>query len=104
MSGGSLLKGYKNSGILTASTLGGGGPAGFLRAKKTADLIEKQADKALKPVPDEAEQPGVPLLDDAQKRRDVSDRLRKRRGVLATLFGGQANTAPAVGQKLLTGS
>lgn len=50
------------------------------------------------------ETPGLPTLDAAAKDRDITDRLRRRRGLLANLFGGmQRNTQPTVGLKTLTG-
>lgn len=53
---------------------------------------------------EEVQEPGAPTLDDTSKRRALSDRLRRRRGVLANLYGGTAsNTAPSVGLKTLTG-
>ncbi len=53
---------------------------------------------------EEVQEPGAPTLDDTSQRRALADRLRRRRGVLANLYGGTAsNTAPSVGLKTLTG-
>lgn len=51
-------------------------------------------------------QPAPPTIDTAVKNRDDLDRLRKRRGVLATIFGGSAaqdNAATATGSKTTLG-
>jgi len=48
--------------------------------------------------------PPPPTIDEANKNRDITDRLRRRRGVLANIFGGAtASSAPAVGTKTLLG-
>lgn len=39
-------------------------------------------------VPEAPNIPGTPLIDDATGERAQSDRSRRRRGVLATIFGG----------------
>lgn len=46
----------------------------------------------------------APTLDDASMRQQESDRLRRRRGVLANVFGGGTNAAPTVATKTLLGS
>jgi hypothetical protein len=49
--------------------------------------------------------PVQPTLDVATQQRDLGDRLRRRRGLLANLFGGmqRQNTQPSIGLKTLTG-
>lgn len=48
--------------------------------------------------------PAPPTIDEAAKRRDEVDRIRKRRGVLSTVFGGHTESAnPTVGVKTLLG-
>lgn len=64
------------------------------------------ANKALAPsVPGIPTQPGVPQVDVAKSQLQQLDRLRQRRGALATMFGGQgANaSAPATAGKTLLG-
>lgn len=74
------VAGYKAGDIAGAKVIGGGGGA------------------------EEVQEPGAPTLDDTSQRRALADRLRRRRGVLANLYGGTAsNTAPSVGLKTLTG-
>ncbi len=53
--------------------------------------------------PEVPEIPGTPTIDDAQIQRQESDRIRKRRGVLANVFAGSSGAAPAVGTKSLMG-
>jgi len=36
----------------------------------------------------DVEIPAAPTIDDAQRNRDQQDRLRRRRGVLANIYGG----------------
>lgn len=82
LAGGPLgaVAGYKVGGAAGGIVAGGGGGA------------------------DDVQEPGTPLLDDTSQRRALADRLRRRRGVLANLYGGTAsNTAPSVGLKTLTG-
>lgn len=50
----------------------------------------------LKPVP------GPPTIDEAQRNIDESDRLRKRRGLYANIFAGNA-ASPVVGKTTLGG-
>lgn len=52
--------------------------------------------------PEVPEVPGVPTLDQAMVERQESDRIRKRRGVLANVFAGNS-AAPSVGTKTLMG-
>lgn len=48
--------------------------------------------------------PAEPTVDEAVKNRDELDRIRRRRGVLATIAGGQsASATPTVGTKTLLG-
>lgn len=39
-------------------------------------------------IPDMPEPVAAPTIDDAQQNRNQQDRLRRRRGVLANIFGG----------------
>lgn len=48
--------------------------------------------------------PGVPTIDTAAKNIQESDRIRRRKGVLATVFGGASATAPTTASKTLLGS
>lgn len=41
--------------------------------------------------------PAPPTLDDAQSNRDQQDRLRRRRGVLANIFGGATGGKATLG-------
>ena len=52
--------------------------------------------------PEIPEVPGVPTIDDAKIQQQESDRIRKRRGVLANVFAGNS-AAPSVGTKSLMG-
>lgn len=49
--------------------------------------------------------PTPPTIDDARGNRDMVDRLRRRRGVFANIFGGASSgsSAPSVGVKTLLG-
>lgn len=49
--------------------------------------------------------PGIPTIDEAKQQRQESDRLSRRRGALANLFGGQSESslAPSVAVKQLLG-
>lgn len=62
------------------------------------------AAKASKPS-DPPAPPEPATIDDAKQNRDVLDRIRRRRGALANIFGGASSTAasPSVGVKTLTG-
>lgn len=48
--------------------------------------------------------PGTPTIDDAREQQQESDRIRKRRGAFANIFGGSNYTAPAVGTRTLLGA
>jgi hypothetical protein len=45
----------------------------------------------------------VPTVDEAQQARQLSDRINRRKGVLATMFGG-GTSSPNVGRTTLGGS
>lgn len=45
----------------------------------------------------------VPTMDDARRSQSEADRVRRRRGVLANIFGGASNAQPSVGTKQLLG-
>jgi hypothetical protein len=87
--------------------------SGFIRKTHkilTPDPLARKIDKnvglgALAPdVPDAEPIPEPPTIDDARKRRDYLDRIRQRRGVLATVFGGASSTStPKVGAAQLLG-
>jgi len=52
----------------------------------------------------EAARPRKPAtIDDAMMRQIESDRLRRRQGVLANIFGGRNPSTPLVGTKTLLG-
>lgn len=50
-----------------------------------------------------ADTPGVPTIDQARLAAQESDRLRRRRGVLANIFGGGRGSQPTVNVKTLLG-
>jgi hypothetical protein len=55
--------------------------------------------------PDVPQIPGTPTIDDARVQRQESDRIRRRKGALANIFGGaSASATPAVGTKVLLGT
>lgn len=68
----------------------------FPKFARDADLgyqIGKGYDKMMNPkLPAMPDIPAPPTIDDAQKNRDQQDRLRRRRGVLANIFGGGSQT------------
>lgn len=47
--------------------------------------------------------PGAPTIDEAAKNRDEFDRIRRRRGILATIFSNNASSTPAVATTTLLG-
>lgn len=55
---------------------------------------------AAQPIPD------PPSIDDAAKARGQADRIKRRKGTLANIFGGSLESAssPSVGTKQLLGS
>ena len=69
------------------------------------DPLAKAFGLVKKPATPAETTPQAPTLDDAAKNRDQFDRIRKRRGVLANVFGGAtASSTPSVGIKQLLGS
>lgn len=48
--------------------------------------------------------PGVPTIDQAAQSQQYSDRILRRRGILATIFGGSSASQPNVGRSTLGGS
>lgn len=77
--------------------------------------IKKGVDASLHPVrtvkgvlglnmPDLPEIPGVPTIDQAAQNQQYSDRILRRRGILATIFGGSSSSQPNVGRSTLGGS
>jgi hypothetical protein len=49
------------------------------------------------------EVPGVPTIDTARQRQDLTDQFTRRKGKLATIFGGGSAAAPSVGRTMLGG-
>lgn len=47
--------------------------------------------------------PGTPTIDDTVDNRQESDRIRKRRGIFANIFGGNSAAPATVGTRSLTG-
>lgn len=47
--------------------------------------------------------PPPPTIDEAARQSEESDKLRRRKGRLATIFAGQRGGATPVAQKSLTG-
>ena len=47
--------------------------------------------------------PKAPTIDEAAKNRDEFDRIRRRRGILATIFSNNASSTPAVATTTLLG-
>lgn len=66
-------------------------------AAKQVGLFGNQQQQAL---------PGPPTVDEAARNTEMLDRVRRRKGVLANIFGGSNPDAasPAVGTKTLLGS
>lgn len=85
---------------------GGSAAAGAATVAGTAATAYSATQMAKAPkmqVPGQA--PGVPRIDQAAKNLQQMDRIRKRTGVLATIFGGrEANSGPNVASKTLLGS
>lgn len=69
----------------------GGGVAGAL------------AKKALAKKPAKVQTPAAPTLDEAGQRELEADRIRRRRGVLANIFGGGSGAGPTVSKSTLGG-
>ena len=77
-------------------------------SKKTDPLykfnIGAQVGESLTPEMPEVPEPlPPPTLDDAQKNRQDQDRLRRRKGVLANIYGGASGSSPTVGKATLGG-
>ncbi len=53
--------------------------------------------------PEQITIPGAPTIDDAAKNRDEFDRIRRRRGILASIFSNNASSTPAVATTALLG-
>lgn len=66
---------------------------------KTLHKGRKKLEDSLKP----PEIPKAPQIDDARSNREEFDRIRRRRGVLANLFGGASNSTPTTGGAELLG-
>lgn len=67
-------------------------------------VTDKVAGKAFGYKPPVKPVPGVPTVDQAAANESTANRLRQRRGVLATMFGGTGGGTPSsVGTKSLTG-
>ncbi len=47
--------------------------------------------------------PKAPTIDEAGKSRDEFDRIRRRRGILATVYSNTATSTPAVATQQLLG-
>lgn len=63
-----------------------------------------QIGKSISPDPQAIpELPGAPTIDDAVKSRQDQERLRRRRGVLANIYGGASGGRPTVGTASLLG-
>lgn len=54
--------------------------------------------------PDIPKVPGTPTIDEAKQFQQETDRIRRRRGVFANMFGGSSAGSPAVGTRVLMGS
>lgn len=80
-------------------------PNSKLHSQDTAATIaQKQADAAAA-AQYAIDQLKAPSLDTATNAsRQEQDRLRRRRGILANLYGGTSSSAPTVGVKSLLGS
>lgn len=87
-----------------------GAAAGYKAGDVAGDAVLGAADKGLgaagikAPKAQIPKPPGIPTLDTAAQNQQVTDRIRMRRGVLSTIYGGASNSAPAVATKTLLGS
>lgn len=72
---------------------------GATAAKAGKKLLSSGSSAPASPTPTE------PTIDEAAKNRDALDRLRRRRGVMANIFGGgdSGASSPTVGTKALLG-
>lgn len=52
----------------------------------------------------EIKTPGAPTIDEARRERQETDRIRRRRGVLANIAAGSSSAAPTVGTRALLGA
>lgn len=59
--------------------------------------------KPVKPPTPPPAPPPPPTIDEAARNSEEADRLRRRKGRLATIFAGQRGGAAPVAQKSLTG-
>jgi len=77
-----------------------GGPAGALAGYK----VGSGAANAVAPKSGTKEiMPGIPTIDEAAQNRQVADRIRRRRGVMANIYGGALRSAPSAGTKAVLG-
>lgn len=69
-------------------------------------ILEKGARAGLNRPAQTPKPPGIPTLDTAAQNQQVTDRIRMRRGVLKTIYGGGSSNAaaPATATKTLLGS
>lgn len=54
--------------------------------------------------PPELKTPPVPTLDEARRQRQETDRIRRRRGVLANIAAGNNAAAPTLGTRTALGA
>lgn len=71
----------------------------YTKSDKTEQKVRKARAAAAANRPRRA-----PSLDDARAGQLESDRQRRRKGVLANIYGGASGAAPTVGAKTLLGS
>jgi hypothetical protein len=94
---------------LLGATIGGlaGGPFGAIAGggigAKAGKALNKATGLSKGGGGEVQEEPGVPLIDTAMRQREMADRLRRRRGILANIYGGGNSATPSVGTKTLTG-
>lgn len=84
-----------------ADRLGEFGTGGLIKGEKhrklrLADPLKLFSAKDIK-------LPKAPTIDEASKNRDEFDRIRRRRGILATIFSNNASSTPAVATQQLLG-
>jgi hypothetical protein len=87
---------------LATGGLGGalvGGALGLKGSKKLISATGGGGDGG------DVQMPSAPTFDAAAQNQQVADRIKRRRGVLANLYGGKATTSsPLVATKQLLGS